>query len=90
MIIQFFSNSMIFPCMELFFRDFPGFPGFPELVGTLNVKMISYPDMIDMHNFHFSYPEKQTILDERNTFIGANFKLFCMTLVLHLIKVNVG
>ena len=35
MIIQFFSNSMIFPCMELFFHDFPGFPGFPELVGIL-------------------------------------------------------
>ena len=26
MIIQVFSNSMIFPCMELFFGDFPGFP----------------------------------------------------------------
>ena len=28
----FFSNFMIFPCMELFFHDFPWFP---ELVGTL-------------------------------------------------------
>ena len=26
MIIKIFSNSMIFPCMELFFSDFPGFP----------------------------------------------------------------
>ena len=34
MIIQGFSNSMIFQCMELFFGDFPGFP---ELVGTLDV-----------------------------------------------------
>ena len=34
MIIQVFSNSMIFPCME-FFSDFPGFPWFPEPVGTL-------------------------------------------------------
>ena len=31
---QVFSNSMIFPCMELF-SDFPGFPWFPERVGTL-------------------------------------------------------
>ena len=31
MINQVFSNSMIFPCMELFFSDFPGFPWFPEL-----------------------------------------------------------
>ena len=35
MIIQAFSNSMIFSCMELFFLDFPGYPWFPELVGTL-------------------------------------------------------
>ena len=32
-IFRFFSNSMIFPCMELF--DFPGFPWFQELVRTL-------------------------------------------------------
>ena len=38
MIIQAFSNAMIFPCMELFFLDFPGFPGFPELVGTLYLR----------------------------------------------------
>ena len=30
-----FSNSMIFPCMELFLVIFQGFPWFPELVGTL-------------------------------------------------------
>ena len=34
MIIQVFSNSMIFHAW-IFFSDFPGFPWFPELVGTL-------------------------------------------------------
>ena len=44
MIIQDFSNSMIFHAWN-FFSDFPGFPWFPELVGTLIIWLDSFhPD----------------------------------------------
>ena len=45
MIIQVFSNSMIFPCMELFFNDFPVFPQFPGLPLTFKSRKSRLPTL---------------------------------------------
>ena len=56
MIIQLFSNSMTFPCMELFFSDFP------ELVGTLTIAFGIVPSKKSDLSLYWAQYQIQSLL----------------------------